>query len=178
MNAEPYGLLAEFDSAAALLGAVRRARAEGYGPLEAYAPFPVEGLSEALGERRGIGVPLAVLLGGLAGAVGGYFIQYYSAVIDYPLNVGGRPLHSWQAFLPVTVELTLLGAALGGVLAMLWLNGLPRFHHPLFDAPAFARASRDRFFLCLRAHDPRYEPEPSRRWLETLGPLTVTEVCR
>ena len=177
MSEAAYGLLLEFDSAEALLDATRRAHAHGMRELEAYSPFPIEGLAEALGTSRNR-VPLLVLVGGILGAVFGYFIQYYSAVIDYPINVGGRPYHSWPAFIPVAVELIILGAALAGVIGTLVLNGLPRFHHPVFNAARFERASRDRFFLCVKAIDPRYTEQDTRRFLEELRPLAISEVER
>ncbi len=172
----PYGLLAEFETAAQLLEAARRLRAEGYRDIEAYSPFPLEGLSEALGFTRNR-VPLLMLLGGLAAAVGSYFIQYYSAVIDYPINSGGRPGHSWPAFIPALVELAILGAVLAGVAGMLVFNGLPAFHHPLFDDSRFERASQDGFFLCIRSGDPLFDPASTRRFLEELLPASIREVA-
>jgi hypothetical protein len=121
-------------------------------------------------------VPLMTLLGGIAGGVGGYFMQWYSAVISYPINVGGRPLHSWPAFIPATFEITILGAALTAVLAMLVQNGLPRLYHPLFEVEEFELASRNRFFLCLPAHDPVFAPGPARALLEERSPLLLREV--
>jgi hypothetical protein len=170
-----YGLLAEFDSAAHLVAAARRVRDEGYCKTDAYSPFPVEGLDEALGVRP-TRLPWLVFLGGLIGCVGGYFMLWYSSVIDYPLNVGGRPFHSWPAFIPITFELTILTAALFAVLAVLGLNGLPMPYHPLFNVPRFALASRDRFFLCIEAADPRFDLVETRRFLEALGRHAVSEV--
>ncbi len=168
-------MLAEFATADALLAAANRTRQAGYRQLEAYAPFAVEGLAEAVGFRRNR-VPLITLLGGIAGGIGTYFLQWYSAVIDYPINVGGRPLHSWPSFLPPTFEITILGAAFAAVLGMLIANGLPRLHHPLFDVPEFDLATRNRFFLFLPAGDPAFEAERSRRFLDDLQPLLVREV--
>ena len=172
----PYGLMAEFASGEALLAAAERAHADGYVRIEAYSPFPVEGLAEAVGFRRSR-VPLAVLVGGICGGLGGYFLQWYSAVVHYPENIGGRPLHSWPEFIPVTFELTVLGAALAAFVAMLAANGLPRLRHPVFGAPHFDLATRNRFFLCLLAADPRYDARSARRFLESLHPMRVVEVA-
>jgi hypothetical protein len=174
-EASLYGLMAEFESAADLLAAARRAFEEGYRRMDAYSPFPVHGLAEALGFER-TRVPLLVLIGGLAGGIGGYYLQYWISVIDYPLNVGGRPFHSWPAFIPVTFELTVLAAALAAVLGMLALNGLPRPYHPVFNVPAFAQATRNRFFLCIEAADPRFDASRTKRFLEGLRPQAVFEV--
>ena len=170
-----YGLLAEFDSPDDLVVAGERAYADGYRRLDAYTPFPVHGLAEAIGFRTNR-LPLLVLLGGIVGAGAGFFSQYYAAVIDYPLNVGGRPLNSWPAFIPITFEVTILVAATTAVLGMLALNGLPQPYHPVFNAPRFALATRDRFFLCIEATDPRFDSEATRRFLEGLGAKEVTDV--
>src|SRR5438477_10469856 len=163
--------MAEFASAEVLLGATRKARDAGYAGIEAYSPFPIEGLAEATGFRRNW-IPAIVLGGGLAGGIGGYFMQWYSAVVSYPMNSGGKPLHSWPEFIPVTFELTILVAALAGVLGMFALNGLPRLHHPLFNVAQFELASRNRFFLCLRGAD----TEAAREFLRALRPLGVWDV--
>ncbi len=170
-----YGLLAEFDTPTELVTAVRKARAEGYRVMDAYSPFPIEELAEALHfhDRR---LPLIVLLGGLFGGFAGYALEYWTSAIDYPLNVGGRPLHSWPAFIPVTFETTVLFAALSAVLGMLALNGLPMPYHPVFNVPRFALASRDQFFLCIEAIDPHFDHVITRRFLERLDPLGVSEV--
>jgi Protein of unknown function (DUF3341) len=170
-----YGLLAEFASPEALLDAARRAREAGYARIEAYSPFPVEGLAEATGFRRNL-VPLIVLIGGLAGGLGGYFMQWYSAVISYAINSGGKPPHSWPEFIPVTFELTILCAAIAGVLGMLALNGLPKLYHPLFNVREFDLASRNRFFLCLRAGDAEFTAESAGQFLRELEPLGVWDV--
>jgi hypothetical protein len=172
-----HGLLAEFDGPAKLLEAARAARAAGYRRMDAYTPFPVEGLAEALEFHR-TRLPLVVFLGGLIGGVGGFFMQYYAAVISYPVNVGGRPLNSWPAFLPVTFEMTVLGGALAAVLGMLGLNRLPMPYHPVFNVPRFALASRDRFYLCIEAADPKFDPVATQQFLVGLGPSDVSEVPR
>jgi len=170
-----YGLLAEFDDANALVTATRRAHEKGYRQMDAYSPFPIEELAEALGFRK-TRLPLLVLIGGILGGTSGYFMQYYSAVISYPINVGGLPFHSWPAFIPVTFELTILGAALFAVLGMLALNGLPTPYHPMFNVPRFALATRDRFFLCIEATDPLYERGETERFLREQNPRDVVEV--
>ena len=175
MSDKIYGLIAEFRTGDALLAAAKRARDDGYRALEAYAPYPVEGIAEAVG-FRGNRVPLITLLGGIIGGLGGYFLQWYSAVIDYPINVGGRPLHSWPSFIPATFELTILGAALAAVFGMLTANGLPRLHHPIFNAPDFEQATRSRFFLCLPVRDPHFDAQRSKSFLQSLQPLSVAEV--
>ncbi len=143
--------------------------------MDAYSPFPIEGLAEALGFRR-TRIPLVVFLGGLVGCLGGFFLQYWVSAVDYPLNVGGRPLFSWPAFIPVTFELTILVAAFAAVLGMLGLNGLPMPYHPLFHVERFALASRDRFFLCIEADDPRFDRGETWKFLESLTPHGVFEV--
>src|SRR6266566_9981058 len=170
-----YGVLAEFDTPDELLAATQRAREAGYRQMDAYTPFPIEGLAEALGFHR-TRLPLIVLLGGIVGGVGGYLMQYWIAAIDYPLHIGGRPLHSWPAFIPVTFELTILVAALAAVLGMLALNGLPMPYHPLFNMPRFALATHDRFFLCIEARDPKFDRAETRRFLESVAACEVFEV--
>jgi hypothetical protein len=170
-----YGLMAEFDSPTAIVEATRRAYAEGYRRMDTYTPFPVEGLAEEMHFHR-TGVPLIVLLGGLAGCLGGYFLQYWIAGIYWPLNIAGRPLNSWPMFIPVTFELTVLVAALSALVGMLALNGLPHPHHPVFNVPRFALASQDRFFLCIEASDPRFNRDATRDFLESLAPREVNDV--
>lgn len=172
-----YGLLAEFSKPQDLLAAARRAYQEGYRRLDAHTPLPLEGLSEAIGFHH-TRVPLIALIGGLVGCIGGFSLQYWISVIDYPINVGGRPLNSWPSFIPVTFELTILLAALSAVLGMLALNGLPMPYHPVFNVPRFELASRNRFFLSIEARDPKFDPEATRRFLETLGAQGVYDVER
>jgi hypothetical protein len=169
--------MAEFATGDELLAAARQARDAGYTRIEAYSPFPVDGLAEAIGFRR-TRVPLVTFLGAVAGGVGGYLLQWTSAVLDYPVNVGGRPLHSWPMFVPVTFEMTVLFGALAAVLALLLGSGLPQLYHPVFNAPDFDLASRNRFFLCVRSDDPRFDAQETARWLDTLSPLRRCEVPR
>jgi hypothetical protein len=171
-----YGLMAEFDDPTSLVAATQRAHDAGYRRMDAYSPFPIEELHEALGAHH-TRLPLLVLLGGLCGCVGGYALEYWSSVIAYPLNIGGKPLHSWPAFIPVTFETTILVAALTCVLGMLALNGLPQPYHPVFNVPRFALASRNRFFLCIESTDPKFDVEGTRHFLETLEPREVTTVA-
>ncbi|MBI4537330.1 MAG: DUF3341 domain-containing protein [candidate division NC10 bacterium] len=167
--------MAEFDTPEAVLAAARRAYARGYRRMDAYTPFPVEGLSEAIGFQHTC-LPLLVLIAGLVGAIVGFASQYYATVIDYPLNVGGRPLNSWPSYIPITFEVVILFAALTAVVGMIALNGLPMPYHPVFNVPAFSGASRDRFFLCIEATDPLFDREATQRFLEGLGPREVSEV--
>lgn len=170
-----HGLIAEFADPAHVLDGARRAHAEGYRHMDAYAPFPVEGLAEALGSHR-TAVPLIVLIGGITGGLGGYFMEWYSMAVDYPLNIAGRPFNSWPAFIPITFELTVLAASLAAIIGMLALNRLPRPHHPVFNVEGFERASTDRFFLCIEAGDPKFDSTSTRRFLEGLNPISVKEV--
>lgn len=176
MNA-PYGCLAQFASVPALLAAVKQLRMDGYTRLEAYTPFAVDGLAEALGLERNR-IPLLMLCGGLMGGLGTLALQYYAAVIDYPVDVGGRPDASWPAFMPAALEMTILFAALAGIIGMLVGNGLPRLNHPLFGSERFEAASRDGLFVLLRADDPRYEVDRVLHDLGRLDPLHVEQVPR
>ena len=171
-----YGLMAEFDDPNALVAATYRAHYEGYRRMDAYSPFPIEELHDALGAHH-TKLPLIVLIGGILGCIGGYLLQYWAASIAYPLNVAGKPMNAWPMFIPVTFECTILGAALAAVLGMLALNGLPMPYHPVFNVPRFALASRNRFFLCIEARDPRFDLEHTRGFLETLGPREVSTVA-
>ena len=170
-----YGLMAEFDDASSLVTATERAHHEGYRRMDAYSPFPIEELHEALGSRH-TRLPLIVLIGGLFGCIGGYALQYWSSVVAYPLNIGGKPLHSWPAFIPVTFECTILAAALSCVLGMLALNGLPMPYHPVFNVPRFEFASRDKFFLLVEATDPKFDRRQTREFLKGLNPSEVNDV--
>ncbi|PYX69519.1 MAG: DUF3341 domain-containing protein [Acidobacteria bacterium] len=167
--------MAEFDSASDLVAAARRTREEGYHKIDAYSPFPVEGLAEEIGFRKN-SVPLVVLIGGLLGCMSGYALQYWISAVSYPINVGGRPYNSWPAFIVVTFEMTILFAGLAAVLGMLALNGLPMPYHPVFNVPRFAFATRDRFFLIIFSSDAKYDAGATRAFLETLGPRSISEV--
>jgi hypothetical protein len=170
-----YGLMAEFADPAAVVEAARKVRAAGYRRVDAYTPYPIEALSEALDFHHSR-LPLLVLLGGIAGLVGGFGLQYWASVIEYPMNIGGRPYLSWPSFIPPTFETTILLAALTAVLGMLALNGLPQPYHPVFNVPRFALASKDRFFICIEATDPKYDHDGTWSFLVNLGARMVTEV--
>jgi len=171
-----YGLMAEFETAGGLVAATEQARLTGYRNMDAYSPIPIEELNEALGLRR-TRLPKLVFIGGVLGGLGGYGLEYFSAVLAYPVNIGGRPFHSWPQFIPVTFETTVLGAALTCFIGMWALNKLPQPYHPVFNVPAFARASTDRFFLCIEATDPMFKLAETRRFLEGLHPVGVSEVA-
>ena len=170
-----HGLMAEFEDHEQLLEATKHAYREGYREMDAYSPFPVEGLAEALGFHH-TAVPLITLMGGMLGGLGGYFMEWISMARFVPVNVGGRPHNSWPNFIPVTFELTVLIASLSAFAAVLVLNRLPHPHHPVFNVPEFRRASIDRFFLCIEAQDPKFELAATRRFLEGLKPVKVSEV--
>jgi Protein of unknown function (DUF3341) len=170
-----YGLMAEFATPEQLLEAARQTHDAGYRRIDAFAPFPIEGLAHAVG-FHGTRLPLVVLLAGIVGGCSGFFLQYYAAVVSYPVNVGGRPLNSWPAFIPVTFEMIILFAAAAAVFGMLAMNGLPTPYHPVFNVPRFALASRDRFFLCIKARDPMFDVELTRKFMQTLNPREVTDI--
>jgi len=170
-----YGTMAEFDSVNALVDAANRTREAGYKKIDAYSPFPVEGLAEAIGFHHDE-VPLVVLIGALLGGLGGYLLQYWISVVSYPVNVGGKPYHSWPAFIVVTFEMTILFGGIFAVFGMLALNGLPMPYHPVFNVPRFAFATKDRFFLIVFSSDPKYKRDEVRRFLDSLAPRSVSEV--
>ncbi len=172
-----YGLMAEFDSPRKLIRACELAREAGYRKLDAYTPYPIEEVWEAIGHHKSK-LPLIVLGGGLTGAVGGFLFQYWASVIAYPMNIGGRPLNSWVAFIVPSFETTILFAAFAAVLGMFVLNGLPMPYHPAFNVERFAQASRDRYFLLIGSIDPRFDSEETRRFLEGLEPVEVSDVER
>jgi Protein of unknown function (DUF3341) len=170
-----YGVMAEFDNPSDLVVAARRTYEAGYRRINGYSPYPIEELSEAIGFTH-TRLPLIVLLGGVIGAVGGFFMQYWMEVMNYPLNVGGKPLNSWPAFIPITFETTVLCAAFAAVLGMLVLNKLPQPYHPVFNAPNFALATRDRFFLVVEANDPMYNHDEVVELFKSLHAQDVTDV--
>jgi len=171
-----YGLMAEFSDPTSIVAAARKAYAAGYRKMDGYSPFPIEELGEALGYHTRGRLPRLVFMGGLVGCVGGFGLQYWCSVISYPLNIGGKPLNSWPSFIPITFELTILAASLTAVFAMLALNGLPKPYHPVFNVPEFRLASRDHFFLCIEAKDPRFDRGATFKFLESLSPGHVYEV--
>jgi hypothetical protein len=171
-----YGLMAEFDTPGKLVKAAERVRLAGFKNFDAYSPIPIEELSEAMGLRR-TRLPLIVLLGGIGGGLAGYGLEYWSQVIAYPMNIGGRPFHSCPHFIPVTFETTVLGAALSAFVGLWLLNGLPQPYHPVFNVPAFDRASRDRFFLVIETSDPRFDAHQTRKFLGELSPVGVSDVA-
>ncbi len=170
-----FGVMAEFDTAERILQVARHVHEDGYRHIDAFTPFPVEGLAEVVGFGREW-LPSIALVGGVLGGIGGFLLQYYASVIAYPLNIGGRPLNSWPSFIPITFELTVLGAALSAVLGMMVLNWLPKPYHPVFNVPRFALASRDRFFLLIRVDDPHFDRERTWQRLQELGASDVFEV--
>jgi len=170
-----YGLMAEFDSAQELIDAAHKTHEAGYKKVDAYSPFPIEGLAEAIGFRKNR-VALVVLIGALLGGLSGYALQFWVATITYPVNVGGRPLHSWPSFIIVTFEMTILFGGLSALFGMLALNGLPMPYHPVFNVPEFRSASESKFFLVVFASDPQYDPTATRSFLQGLAPRMVAEV--
>jgi Alternative complex III, ActD subunit len=170
-----YGLMAEFETPTEILVAAKRAYAEGYRKMDAYSPQPVHGLSEAIGFEKNR-VALVCLAGGVLGLLTAYALQFWVNLIEYPLNIGGRPLHSWPSFVIVCFELTILFGGLAAAIGMLAMNGLPMPYHPVFNVAQFAHASRDRFFLCIETADPKFDMSGTRAFLESLGPHSIAEV--
>ena len=175
MKTPIYGVMAEFDNPTALVHAARRVYERGYKKVEAYSPFPIEELSEALHQPKNK-LPMVVLMGGVLGGLAGYLMQYYVTVIHFPINIGGRPLHSWPAYIIITFELTVLFASFAAFLGLLALCGLPMPYHPVFNVPRFDQASRDKFFLVILARDPKFDLDKAWDFLETLNAREVTDV--
>jgi hypothetical protein len=171
-----YGLMAEFPSADALLAAAERVRDAGFTKFDAFSPFPIHGMGEAIGFKER-SVSKIVLAGGIAGLVGGYALEYWTQVIAYPLNIGGRPYHAWPMFVPPAFETTILFASISALVGMLALNGLPQPYHPVFNAPRFTQASQDSFFLVIEADDPKFDAAATRALLASLQPKEVVEVA-
>ena len=170
-----YGVMAQFDNPSQLVAAAHETYAAGYRQINGYSPFPIEELDKAIGFKRTT-LPLIVFAGGLLGGLGGFFMQYWMEVMDYPIIVGGKPFNSWPAFIPITFECTVLAAAFSAVLGMLALNKLPQPYHPVFNAPSFALATRDSFFLVIETKDPKFEHDEAVRFLKSLEPREVIDV--
>ena len=175
IDAGIYGLLAEYETVPGLVSAAEKAHQQGYRRMDTYSPFPIEPAAEAIGFHKNR-VALVVLMGGLLGGLGGYSLEYWVSVLAYPINVGGKPWHAWPAFIPVTFECTVLGASIAAFIGMLAMNGLPMPYHPVFNAPNFSAASKDKFFLCIEAADPQFDLAKTRQFLQQTGPRVVTEV--
>lgn len=175
-RAPTYGLLAEFLTPQSLLDAVHRAKAEGFRAMDAFTPYPVEAICEEIENHHKSKVPLVVLIGGITGALVGFGMQYWISAAGYPLNIGGRPLNSWPAFIPATFEMTILFAAFAAVVGMFALNKLPEPYHPLFNVESFERATQDRCFLLIESADPKFDQQQTRAFLETLGTEEVHDV--
>lgn len=170
-----YGYLAEFESPQALVDAAEKMHEAGYTKTDAFTPFPVPEIDDALGIKRSI-LPWIILLAGIAGGLLGFGMQWFSNVVHYPLNIGGRPVNSWPMFIPITFEMTILFSAFTAGLGMLLMNGFPKHYHPVFNVPSFARASSTGFFLCIEESDPNFDPVKTREFLQSLNPIEVTEI--
>lgn len=171
MRTQPrlYGLMAQYEKPEQVRGAVQMARQAGYRQMDAFTPYPVDGLARDLGEKKSR-IPFIILIGGMTGAGVGFLMQYWSMAVDYPFNSGGRPTNSWPVFIPVTFEMMVLVASFAAFLGLLFLNGLPRPHHPVFNVPQFERASQDRFFLCIESADPQFDETATAAFLAATEP--------
>ncbi len=174
-DATTYGLMAEFDNVNDVITAARRVYGAGYRKIDAYSPFPLEELSEAIGFHKN-GVALVCLIGGLLGGTAAFVLQWWINNVAYPVNIGGRPWNSWPSFIIVTFEMTILFSGLSAVFGMLALNGLPMPYHPVFNVPQFERVTNDHFFIVIFSSDKNYDPAQTRKFLEGLGPISVAEV--
>jgi hypothetical protein len=170
-----HGMMAEYSNPELLMSSARAARYAGFQHMDAYTPFPVEGMSEALGFTR-TRMPRFAMIGAIIGGGGAYLLQWYASVQSYPINVGGRPLHSWPSFVPITFELAILGASVVMILGMILCNRFPRLHHPLFDVPGFDRASTDRFFLVIETRDPRFDLSAIEAMFRDSGAIRIIEI--
>ncbi|HEX3110134.1 MAG TPA: DUF3341 domain-containing protein [Thermoanaerobaculia bacterium] len=170
-----YGIMAEFNDPQSLLDAANAAREAGYKELDAYSPFPIHGLSDAIGFAH-TKLSAVILAMGIIGGLSGFFMCWYANVITYPLNIGGKPYNSWPAWIPITFECAILFAAFGAVLGMLALNGLPMPYHPVFNVKRFENASRDRFFLVIQSRDPKFDVDSVYKFMDTLKPREVVDV--
>jgi Protein of unknown function (DUF3341) len=175
MGKNIYGIMAEFDTPTQLVDAARKVRDAGYKKTDAFSPFPLHEIDEALGIKRSI-LPFLVFGGGIAGLLTGLGLQYFTSVIDYPIMVGGRPFFSLPAFIPPAYELTILFAAFTAVFGMIFLNGLPQPYHPVFNVPRFALATREKFFLIIEANDAKYDYEKTKNFMQGLNPQEVFDV--
>jgi hypothetical protein len=175
-RSELHGIVAEFETPDELVSACRKAHAAGYRRMDAYSPFPLEEVADAIGFKK-TQVPLLTLIGGILGGLSGFGLQYWVHVLAYPLNVGGRPLNSWPSFIIITFELTILFAGITAVVGMLALNGLPQPYHPIFNHPRFSAASRDRYFLCIESVDPKFDVGETTRFLQATAAVDVAEVA-
>jgi Protein of unknown function (DUF3341) len=171
-----HGIVAEFETPDGLVSACRKAHGAGYRLMDAYTPFPMEEVADAIGFKK-TQVPLLTLIGGILGGLSGFLLQYWVHVLAYPINVAGRPLNSWPSFIIITFEMTILFAGITAVVGMLALNGLPQPYHPIFNHPRFTAASRDRFFLCIEAADPKFELDETTRFLQATDAIDVAEVA-
>jgi hypothetical protein len=179
-HAEPaaptvFGLLAEFKTGDEMAAALRKAKAAGYSRMDGYSPYPVGEAADAL-EFPKSEMGAIMFIGGVTGAFSGFIMQYWANTYGYALIVGGRPFFSWPSFIPITFEMMVLTTALTGLFALLAICGLPRYHHPLFNSKAFDRATRDRFFVCIEASDPKYDPIATRALLSEQNPVSIEEV--
>ncbi len=176
VEAGVHGLMAEFLRPEDLLAAAKRVSEAGYKKVDAYSPFPVHGVDEAIGAKTYL--PWLIFGGGLFGAINGFGMQYFGSLVHYKINIAGKPpdINAWPSFMPITFELTVLVAAATAVFGMLFLNGLPRPYNPIFNVPGFAQASQNRFFLCIEAADPQFDLDQTGRFLESLEPNSISEV--
>ncbi|SCY32442.1 DUF3341 domain-containing protein [Microvirga guangxiensis] len=175
MTSSVYGIMAEFENPEALMDSVRAAKRKGFTRIDAFSPFPLSDLAEEMGVRTTI-IPWIALVAALVGAGIQYAAQYWMNAVDYPLNVGGRPLNAWPAFIPSTLIVAILWAGAATLLGLLLILRLPRLHHPVFEVHGFKRASEDRFFLCILSSDPLFDDDEVRHFFETLSPKAVREV--